>query len=303
MFSKTARFLVTATMVSFFAGPALADHTGDHTIQNLKGGLGAVEQRVWDLERAPTGPTGPTGATGATGPTGPTGATGADSSVPGPTGPTGADSSVPGPIGPTGADSSVPGPTGPTGADSSVPGPTGPEGGQGPKTIFVTSATFDGDLKSHAGALTGLRGGDEICQAAAEDGIVPPGTYIALLSTSDKDAIDRLPANPNGYFLPDGVEVAHDTVGLFVDAPDTLLVPVEVDEFGMDFDGTNEVWTGSFGSVSPSGTFSAACSDWTDSTTGTVGISGSTFTEFPPWLGTGGSESCNEFKHLYCVQR
>ena len=177
-----------------------------------------------------------------------------------------------------------------------------PGGSQGPKTVFVTSGLFTGDLKSQGGALTGLRGGDEICQAAAENGIVPPGTYIALLSTSTKDAIDRLPANPNGYFLSDGVKVADDKAGLFVDAPDTLLVPIDVDEFGIDFSGIDEVWTGSFGDMSPSGIFWEACSDWTVSTMGTVGSFGTTFVELSGWLGIS-LTGCDEFKHLYCVQR
>ncbi|WP_332821275.1 hypothetical protein, partial [Pseudomonas sp.] len=30
--------------------PALADHDVEHVVTNLKGGLGALEQRVWDCE-------------------------------------------------------------------------------------------------------------------------------------------------------------------------------------------------------------------------------------------------------------
>lgn len=77
-----------------------------------------------------------------------------------------------------------------------------PDYGTGPKTVFLTSNTYNADLKSAGGALTGLRGADEICQAAAENGNVPPGTYIAWLSTSTKDAIDRLPDNFAGYMMP-----------------------------------------------------------------------------------------------------
>ena len=120
---------------------------------------------------------------------------------------------------------------------------TGGGGGGGSKTVFVTSESFTADLRSEGMAPTGLRGGDEICQAAAENGIVPPGQYIALLSNSDKDAIDRLPANPDGYFLPNGVKVADDTAALFDTATVSLLAPIDIDEFGNDI-GQEDVWTG-----------------------------------------------------------
>ena len=88
-------------------------------------------------------------------------------------------------------------------------------GAAGSKTVFVTSLTFPADLKrfSHAG-LSALRGADDICQAAAEHGVVPIGHYIAWLSTPFKDAIDRLPPNTSGYFLPSGVKVADDNSDL-----------------------------------------------------------------------------------------
>ncbi len=63
-----------------------ADHDVEHVVQNLKGGLGALEQRVWDNDQrlldcengidACTGIIGDTGPTGADGATGATGATG-----------------------------------------------------------------------------------------------------------------------------------------------------------------------------------------------------------------------------------
>lgn len=86
------------------------------------------------------------------------------------------------------------------------------------KTVFVTSATFSGNLG-------GLTGADDKCQAAADGpaSIVPPGTYIAWLSTSVKDAIDRLPANTSGYFLPSGKKVADSTTDV-ASCPDEGIV-------------------------------------------------------------------------------
>jgi hypothetical protein len=139
--------------------------------------------------------------------------------------------------------------------------------GGGPKTVFVTSQTFHGDLRTQGGALTGLRGGDEICQAAAENGIVPPGTYIAWLSTSVKDAIDRLPANTSGYFLPSGRKVADSKSDVVsrTDLVDPANQPfrsgrvIDEDELG-GVGILGAVWTGTHSDGRAS---AATCNDWT----------------------------------------
>src|SRR3990167_1079219 len=124
----TLSVLPTALLSAMLFGlsaPALADHTTEHVVDNLKGGLCALEKRVWNCENGygdtcpgttgPQGPAGADGADGATGPQGPTGPAGAD----GATGPQG-------PAGPAGADGATgpQGPAGPAGAD----GATGPQG-------------------------------------------------------------------------------------------------------------------------------------------------------------------------------
>jgi len=69
-----AILVVLALAIMTSSGRALADHDVSHTVENLKGGLGVVEQRVWDLEqRAPV-----PGSAGPPGPPGPPGAPGAD---------------------------------------------------------------------------------------------------------------------------------------------------------------------------------------------------------------------------------
>ena len=177
---------------------------------------------------------------------------------------------------------------------------TGGGGGGGSKTVFVTSESFTADLRSEGMAPTGLRGGDELCQAAAENGIVPPGQYIALLSNSDKDAIDRLPANPDGYFLPNGVKVADDTAALFDTATVSLLASIDIDEFGNSIL-QEDVWTGTL----VDGTFSGnACDDWSnsESTFNFFGLFGLSDETGEAWL----NESpgiCGLTSHLYCVQR
>jgi hypothetical protein len=125
------------------------------------------------------------------------------------------------------------------------------------KTVFVTSATFSGNLG-------GLTGADDKCQAEADGpaSIVPPGTYIAWLSTSVKDAIDRLPANTSGYFLPSGRKVA-DSKSDVVSCTNPAGCPgrvIDEDELG-GVGILGAVWTGTHSDGRAS---AATCTDWTD---------------------------------------
>ena len=128
----TLSVLPTALLSAMLFGlsaPALADHDDAHTLTNLKGGLAAVERRVWDCENGgcpgvtgDVGPAGPQGLQGEVGPVGPQGPQGETGPV-GPQGPVG-------PEGPTGA-TGPEGPQGPAGPEGPT-GATGPEGPQGP---------------------------------------------------------------------------------------------------------------------------------------------------------------------------
>ena len=148
--------LVSALLLGL-STPALADHDPEHTLLNLKGGLTALEQRVWNCEHGygtgcpgikgdkgdtgaagPTGPQGPVGETGAIGPQGAIGVTGATGAQ-GPIGETGATGAQ-GPIGETGA-TGAQGPIGETGA-TGPQGPIGETGATGAQgTIGDTGAT------------------------------------------------------------------------------------------------------------------------------------------------------------------
>lgn len=232
---KKLSFGAVASAAMIFAGiasmtsSAYADHTMDHVVENLKGGLGALELRVWNCETG-FGDTCP-GNTGPTGPIGPTGLTGAT-----------------GPIGPTGA-------TGETGAE----GPAGLDAGEGPKTVFVTSGAWNGDLKTAGMGIDGLSGADNLCQAAANrSGLIPPGIYIAWLSTPATDARDRLPANAFGYVLPDGVTIVADNKADLLDG--SLDNSIDQTEFGATI-GSTHVWTGTFASGLAAGDL-VVCSGW-----------------------------------------
>ncbi len=100
-FAAIAPAALISTALLGLSAPVFADHDAAHTLINLKGGLGALEQRVWNCEhgysgacpgtkgdkgdkgdqgiqglKGDTGATGPQGAVGSQGPQGETGAQG-----------------------------------------------------------------------------------------------------------------------------------------------------------------------------------------------------------------------------------
>jgi hypothetical protein len=166
-----------------------------------------------------------------------------------------------------------------------------------PKTIFVTSTDHDGDLG-------GLAGADIICQdlADAPGSIVPEGEYVALLSTDDVNASERITPSTGPYIRPDGAPVAANFAALFstrfVSSDHNLINRPFIDETGMFRDVS--VWTG----TSPRGTATSGnCLGWTSSEEldGDGGLSDSslgTWLEFPPDIA-----DCVASLHLYCVLR
>ncbi len=84
-----------------------------------------------------------------------------------------------------------------------------PAAGHNENTIFVTSATFDGNLG-------GLTGADDNCQAEADDpaSVVPSGTYLAWLSDGSDSPDIRFTKSAHPYILPDGTKIAEDFTDL-----------------------------------------------------------------------------------------
>ena len=164
--------LLSAVLFGLSA-PALADHTTEHVVDNLKGGLGALEKRVWNCENGygdtcpgttgPQGPAGADGADGATGPQGPTGPAGAD----GATGPQG-------PAGPAGADGATgpQGPAGPAGADGKdgVDGINGIDGKDGEPGLSGWEVNTNLTNPSPANQPCASSGSTLSCTAICEEG-------------------------------------------------------------------------------------------------------------------------------------
>ena len=170
-----------------------------------------------------------------------------------------------------------------------------------PKTIFVSSTTQNGDMG-------GLAGADMICQdlADAAGSIVREGEYVALLSTDDVNASERITPSTGPYIRPDGVPVAANFAALFatgVSFDDRALIDrVNMDETGgSHFD--ERVWTGTVRSGRNGGN---NCMGWNAAGgTGFEGDRGRTIFSFGEWLYTGfpGGVDCGADLRIYCVRR
>ena len=174
------------------------------------------------------------------------------------------------------------------------------------RVVFATSGTFNGDLRSAGHGSNGLNGADNLCQQAADsDGsIVPPGKYVAWLSTSTESARDRLaPLIDDGYVLPDRTTV------IAVNKPDLLagsmLNPINQDEKGATLSSDN-AWTGTHfdGTGFSGGSTAETCNDWTTPSglNGVSGIYGDTRLKQMRW-NEKGTLTCDHMAHIYCLQQ
>jgi len=150
--------------------------------------------------------------------------------------------------------------------------------------VFVTSTPYNGDLG-------GLAGADNKCQSHA-DAAGLGGSWIAWLSTSTVNAIDRFPDTANGPFIRTG-----DAAVIAVTKADltdgSLLAPISNTETG-DRDGGN-VWTG----TRPDGTRAhAMCDDWS-SVSPALGVTGGTGA-FDSYWTEATDRSCSDEYQLYC---
>ncbi len=161
------------------------------------------------------------------------------------------------------------------------------------KAVFVTSATFNGNLG-------GLAGADAECQAAANASSVVPGTnegavYKAWLSDSTGSPRTRFTRSTGPYALPNGTTVALN----YSDLTDgSLLHSIDVDENGAELSGPL-VWTHTLEDGSPVAQFNA-CSDWLSSaSTGAPDVAelGSTEATNASWT-METLDRCSNFNHL-----
>ena len=154
-------------------------------------------------------------------------------------------------------------------------------GAENPNVIFMTSASFTGNLDGRAGA-------NNLCQRAADEAGLE-GTYVALLWTSTDDPTTAL-VGSRGWVDLGGTVIGDDPTSLvFANAN-----PVRVDETGAPITDTNvHAWFGGRPEASQT------CSDWTDATSpGGIVLSVSAHASF----NTDTYNGCNASARLLCAE-
>jgi hypothetical protein len=168
-----------------------------------------------------------------------------------------------------------------------------------PKTVFITSLVYDGNLG-------GLAGADAKCNALASSAGLT-GTFTAWLSDTLEDARSRVTHSPHPYVDTRGTIVANDWADL-IDG--TIDAAIMFDEDGIIGDGGNEAWsaTDTDGTQAPGTSAASTCSDWTsNAATGPIALTGlysATDANWTDCVAAGGcvAANCNSPVRLYCFE-
>ncbi len=156
-------------------------------------------------------------------------------------------------------------------------------------TIFVTSGSWNGNLG-------GMSGADSKCDAAVA-GASLAGVWVALISTSQTNAVSRIPVGVQ-FVRMDAAIIADNLADLF---DGTIQNPINLDEHSIIKVG--HVFTGSEsdGTVSDNCGGVETCGDWTaGAVNGEIGMVSQTNAN---WVQSGCFSTCDaELKGLYCVR-
>lgn len=172
-----------------------------------------------------------------------------------------------------------------------APGPDGgtPEAtGEAGLRVFITSASFSGDLRTEARAASGLDAADALCQTAA-DGAGLGGRFIAYLSSNTDDAVSRFASEDGPFHLLDGQTVVYPTAAAIGGGAKAEPTNERGGSVGLD-----DFWTGSSAGGKASGN---DCRGWTSADLFDDGSIGSRF---------GDSEydmACSGSYRLLCLEQ
>jgi hypothetical protein len=137
----------------------------------------------------------------------------------------------------------------------------------------------------------GLAGADALCTSEATTHSLP-GTYRALLTTSSQDAFARFSLTGPPWTRPDGIALTATAAGLATGAITWLESFPHVRS-----DGSRYPYVGTW-----NGSTTVNCNDWTSSSSGQSGLSGSPADAYRSlWLGTY-TDTCNNARNLTCLQ-
>lgn len=163
-------------------------------------------------------------------------------------------------------------------------------GSGGNKRVFVTNATYTGDLATAGGKLSGLEGADALCNTAATAAALG-GSWKAWASDGTVRAIDRITGSGPWHKLDSGKTLVFNNKANLATLP---LVAIDYNENGVAVGGLEDIWTGTSTGGAGSG---SSCLGWT--TTGAVGTYGVTNTASWTDSATGG---CANARRLYCFE-
>lgn len=190
----------------------------------------------------------------------------------------------------------------PTSSGSSTDGSSSTTGGMVvTRRVFITAATFHGDLKTQGAGSDGVDGADRLCAAAAA-GAGLDGSWVAWVSASSVDALSRL-ADDGRWVLLDGTTEVFPSRGAIQFGPEHA---IDMAETGATLPAGETIWTNSdsFGKNSTDGQ-NDACGDWSGQTgLAAVGVL------FDPdfggaglsWTDTKQPQACGGVHHLYCFE-
>jgi len=192
------------------------------------------------------------------------------------------------------------------------------------KRIFVTSAKFQGNLKSFTTASDGLTAADRLCMDYARFGGLV-GNWKALITTMNENARDRMNYDWDRIVNLHGETVAvkggcgsgtATTVPSFVNAwspwgtemiggtPTNLCGAVKYDEKGVVIPSGEYAWTGTqYDGVRGPGYVAAnQCNDWTwAGTSAYIVLQGDPNSNTRNWI-DGNAGGCEDSAHLYCLE-
>ena len=143
------------------------------------------------------------------------------------------------------------------------------------------------------GGLGGTTGADAICAGRATAAGLA-GTFKAWLSVIGDGPATRFTQSAVPYRLVDGTLVANDWTDL---TDGTLAHAIDVDESGTHV--AADVWTGTGAAGGP---LALNCTDFTDSTAGSIGTCGNTASTSSGWTQSS-TPGCGLALRLYCFEQ
>jgi hypothetical protein len=161
-------------------------------------------------------------------------------------------------------------------------------GGAGPSAnvAFVSSKSY--------GLAENAPNADTICAELASQAGLPPGTYVAWLSTATRSAAEAL-GTASGWVRVDGLPFAASADDLLASR---ILNPLRLDELGADVGQQQSVATGSLPDGSPA---SDRCDDWTSSSPNSFHFVGDPAAGGVQWAARF-QRGCDASARFYCLQ-